>query len=66
MFSNKSDVELSQCEGDLYAKSWLNLLEQGYKGEMTEKEFNNDIDHRILSRDSNSVTSIQKQWILSI
>ena len=51
MFSNKSDLELSQCEGDLYAKSWLNLLEQGYKGEMTEKEFNNDIDHRILSRE---------------
>lgn len=51
MFSDKSDLELSQCEGDLYAKAWLSLLEQGYKGEMTEKEFNDDIDHRILSRE---------------
>jgi len=51
MFSDKSDLELSHCEGDLYAKSWLSLLEQGYKGEMTEKAFNDDIDHRILSRE---------------
>jgi hypothetical protein len=51
MFRDKSDHELSECEGDLFAKAWLSLLEKGYKGEMTEKEFNADIEHRLRSRE---------------
>lgn len=51
MFRDKSDHELSECEGDLFAKTWLSLLEKGYKGEVTEKEFNADIEHRLRSRE---------------
>lgn len=51
MFQDKSDLELSECDGDLFAKAWVSLLEKGYKGEMTEKEFNEDIEHRLQSRE---------------
>ena len=50
MFQDKTDVELSQCEGDLFAKTWLNLLDKGYKGEITEKAYTTDLDHRVYSR----------------
>lgn len=50
MFDNKSDNELSQFEGDLFAKSWLNLLDKGYKDEITEQAYKADLDHRVLSR----------------
>ena len=50
MFDNKSDNELSQFEGDLFAKSWLNLLDKGYKDEITEQAYDADLDHRVLSR----------------
>ena len=51
MFRDKSDLELSECEGDLFAKSWLSLLEKGYKGEMTEEALSTDGDHWLQSRE---------------
>lgn len=50
MFDGKSDNELSLFEGDLFAKSWLSLLDNGYKGEVTEKAYMDDLNHRVLSR----------------
>lgn len=51
MFRDKSNLELSECEGDLFAKAWFSLLEKGYKGEITDEACNADVDHTLQSRD---------------